>query len=131
MIFLRRFLPIILFLRLEEEYWENLIPYNYLPPQKNYPPPPRTYPPPPNVPTPNPIILFLRLEEEYWYSIGFYDSKRSIDILQVFTTQRGVPTPPPRKKLPPPHVPTPPPLTYLPPTLLYCFYDSKKSIDIL
>ena len=28
--------------------------------------------------------LFLRLEEDYWDSTGFYDSKRSIEILQVF-----------------------------------------------
>ena len=27
---------------------------------------------------------FLRFEEEYWDSTGFYDSKRSIDILPVF-----------------------------------------------
>ena len=36
------------------------------------------------------VCVFLRLEEEYWYSTGFYDSKRSIDIIQVFTTWRGV-----------------------------------------
>ena len=35
---------------------------------------------------------FLRLEEEYSFSLGFYDSKRSIGFLSVFiiTTRRGV-----------------------------------------
>ena len=33
---------------------------------------------------------FLRLEEEYWFSLGFYDLKRSIGFLSVFTTRRGL-----------------------------------------
>ena len=33
------------------------------------------------------IVVFLRLEEEYWDSIGYYDSKRSIEILQVFFSE--------------------------------------------
>ena len=76
---------------MKRSIWENLIPFNCLPPQKNYPhvptpppPVPRTLPPPPpNVPTPLP------------------------------------PTPPPTSTppathLPPPHLPTPPTHHHLP-----------------
>ena len=33
---------------------------------------------------PFPFFSYLRLEEEYWFSLGFYDSKRSIGFPSVF-----------------------------------------------